>query len=81
MLQAAILQQTSEYISCLEHEKTRLQSQNTKMKVMLQEMRQLDSDGSSEGSPPPKRKKRDTGTALPLVSVYPGNTGASCDSV
>ncbi|KAK2188507.1 hypothetical protein NP493_130g03000 [Ridgeia piscesae] len=71
---AAILQQTSEYISSLEQEKKRLQLQNAKLKLMLQEMRQLDSDGSSEGSPPPKRKKRDTESSDEGISLSGGDS-------
>ncbi|KAI0237844.1 Transcription factor AP-4, partial [Lamellibrachia satsuma] len=70
---AAILQQTSEYISSLEQEKKRLQMQNAKLKLMLQEMRQLDSDGSSEGSPLPKRKKRDTESSDEGISLSGGD--------
>jgi transcription factor AP-4 len=52
---AAILQTTSDYITSMEQEKTRLLSQNAHLKRMLAEITR-----NAELSPPPKRKKRDT---------------------
>lgn len=58
---AAILQHTSEYIYQLEQEKTRLLSQNSQLKRLLNCQMSQDSDGgSSSDSPLPKRKKADS---------------------
>lgn len=56
---AAILQHTAEYIYQLEQEKTRLLSQNSQLKRLLNCQMSQDSDGSSSDSPLPKRKKGD----------------------
>ncbi|XP_064636610.1 transcription factor AP-4-like [Lineus longissimus] len=68
---AAILQQTVDYISDLEHEKTRLMAQTTQLKHLLSEVGRdsRDSDTSSQGSPPPKRKKRDTESSDEGISL------------
>ena len=59
--------QTTEYISNLETEKTRLLSQNAQLKGLLRELGRLESgDGSS---PPPKRKKRDTESSDEGISL------------
>lgn len=58
-LQAAILQQTTEYINAVDSEKSRLQTQNEQLKRMIAE---LSRENEQRTSPPPKRKKRDTGT-------------------
>ncbi|XP_077558883.1 transcription factor cropped isoform X1 [Haemaphysalis longicornis] len=58
---AAILQHTAEYIYQLEQEKTRLLSQNSQLKRLLNCQMSQDSDGgSSSDSPLPKRKKADS---------------------
>lgn len=58
---AAILQHTAEYIYQLEQEKTRLLSQNSQLKRLLNCQMSQDSDGgSSSDSPLPKRKKGDS---------------------
>ncbi len=67
MFQAAILQQTSEYIGSLESEKTRLLTQNEQLKRMMAEMSR---ENEQQISPPPKRKKRDTGTDLHLEKYW-----------
>lgn len=59
-MQAAILQHTAGYIYQLEQEKTRLLSQNSQLKRLLNSQMSQDSDGSSSDSPLPKRKKGDT---------------------
>lgn len=58
---AAILQHTAEYIYQLEQDKTRLLSQNSQLKRLLNCQMSQDSDGgSSSDSPLPKRKKADS---------------------
>ncbi|CAH1778254.1 unnamed protein product [Owenia fusiformis] len=58
---AAILQQTSEFIQTLVREKERLISQNASLKQMLTDLSVRHGDlDSHPGSPPAKRKKRDT---------------------
>ncbi|XP_064608967.1 transcription factor AP-4-like isoform X2 [Liolophura sinensis] len=69
---AAILTHTTDYISNLEEEKMRLQSQNNKLKCMLEDLSQ---ERDVQDSPPPKRKKRDTessdeGISLSVTSEY-----------
>jgi len=60
--QAAILQQTTEYIQALQQDKDKLLVQNAHLKRMLTECdRERLSDVVYHDSPPPKRKKRDTG--------------------
>ena len=60
-LQAAILQQTADYIYQLEQEKTRLLAQNSQLKRLLDHQHALnDSDGGRD-SPIPKRKKASPG--------------------
>jgi len=51
MLQAAILQQTAEYIYQLEQEKTQLLSQNCQLKRLVNQ---------HEGGDVPKKRKSDT---------------------
>ena len=70
-LQAAILQQTAEYIYSLEQEKTRLLSQNCQLKRLLSlSQQQLDTEPSSP--PPPtssaaaKKRKNAKGTRVRL---------------
>lgn len=65
-LQAAILTHTTDYISNLEEEKMRLQNQNNKLKCMLEDLSQ---ERDVHDSPPPKRKKRDTGERLQISIV------------
>lgn len=61
VFQAAILQHTTEYIANMEQEKNKLVAQNEQLKRMVLEMgRERDIERQNE-SPPPKRKKRDTG--------------------
>ena len=65
--QAAILQQTTEFITNLEQEKAKVDAQNAYFKRILNEVSRrcnidLEMDISLYGgSPPLKRKKRDTG--------------------
>ncbi|XP_014681167.1 PREDICTED: transcription factor AP-4-like isoform X2 [Priapulus caudatus] len=59
---AAILQQTSQYLYKLQKEKDQLGSANMQLKHMLSKFNNMDSDScSGQDSPPPKRKKHDTG--------------------
>lgn len=84
--QAAILQQTSDYIQQLESDKTRLLAINNQLSTQLKRL--LGSDYEKQisvnynPSPPTKRKKRDTGMlccnfAL-FISVSYGNWGHFC---
>ena len=74
VLQASILQQTCDYITSLESEKTRLLSQNAKLKRELMELGcTTESDISSQGSPPPKRKKRDTESSDEGIGMSSGD--------
>ncbi|XP_036362626.1 transcription factor AP-4 isoform X2 [Octopus sinensis] len=60
---AAILQQTSEYISSLERDKTTVMAENDRLRQQLMNINNtLNSINAAvaEESPPPKRKKRDT---------------------
>ncbi len=57
-LQAAILQQTTEYIRAVDGDKKRLQSQTEHLKRIISDLSR-----EQRSSPPPKRKKRDTGTS------------------
>lgn len=65
LFQAAILQQTSDYIQQLESDKTRLLAINNQLSTQLKRL--LGSDYEKQvsvnynPSPPTKRKKRDTG--------------------
>ena len=66
--QAAILQLTTEYITNLQQEKSKVIAQNAYFKRVLTEHRgrcnlELSLD-ISYGSPPTKRKKRDTGKKI-----------------
>ena len=61
VFQAAILQHTTEYIAKLEQEQKRIVSQNEQLKHMLMELGRERDLGRQNESPPPKRKKRDTG--------------------
>ena len=76
LFQAAILQQTTEHVHNLEQEKTKLLAQNAHLKNMLMEMERVHEERYN-GSPPPKRKKRDTGTTQSVYkhAVFTGNTG------
>ncbi|XP_046542506.1 transcription factor AP-4-like isoform X1 [Haliotis rubra] len=71
---AAILQQTSEHISSLETEKTKLLAQNAHLKKILLEVSNERDEYFNE-SPPPKRKKRDTESSDEGISL-----GSSIDS-
>lgn len=69
--QAAILQQTTEFIHNLQQEKAKVLAQNAYFKQVLSEVSRrcnidLEMDISLYGgSPPLKRKKRDTGETYP----------------
>ena len=78
LLQAAILQQTSEYISTLESEKSRLVSQNSILRQTLKEMNcnpdtlvgPLNEQITPQPVPPAaKRKKRDTESSDEGISL------------
>ena len=62
ILQAAILQQTSEYIFSLEQDKTRLLQQNTTLKRILSHT-EREGLGSSENTPVTKKLKTDSSEA------------------
>lgn len=65
MLQAAILQQTAEYIYSLEQEKTRLLSQNCQLKRLVNQ--------HEGGELPPKKRK--TEIMLPTLSAESSDEG------
>ncbi|KAH7966553.1 hypothetical protein HPB49_017459 [Dermacentor silvarum] len=71
---AAILQHTAEYIYQLEQEKTRLLSQNSQLKRLLNCQMSQDSDGSSSDSPLPKRKKGDNMDDEGIAGMSPQDT-------
>lgn len=60
MLQAAILQQTAEYIYQLEQEKTRLLSQNCQLKRLINQH-------EGEATSAAKKRKTDTGKLTHLT--------------
>lgn len=63
-LQAAILQQTAEYIYQLEQEKTRLLSQNCHLKRLLN---QQEGETTSTPHAPKKRKPEEIGKSFFLI--------------
>lgn len=65
-LQAAILQQTAEYIYSLEQEKTRLLSQNCQLKRLV---------GQHEGGELPPKKRLKTEFILPAISAESADEG------
>ncbi len=67
--QAAILQSTSDYITYLEQEKTRVVSQNGHLKALLKELGHEVPYPDLPDSPPPKRKKRDTESSDEGISL------------
>uniref|UniRef100_A0A131YX70 Transcription factor AP-4 n=1 Tax=Rhipicephalus appendiculatus TaxID=34631 RepID=A0A131YX70_RHIAP len=76
---AAILQHTAEYIYQLEQEKTRLLSQNSQLKRLLNCQMSQDSDGSSSDSPLPKRKKGDNMDDEGIAGMSPQDTDTKED--
>lgn len=76
---AAILQHTAEYIYQLEQEKTRLLSQNSQLKRLLNCQMSQDSDGSSSDSPLPKRKKGDHLDDEGIAGMSPQDTDTKED--
>jgi transcription factor AP-4 len=71
---AAILQQTSEYITSLEEEKSRLLVENAQLKTMLSRYTEMtNTDTDSQDSSPPKRKKRDTESSDEGIGMSVGN--------
>ena len=74
--QAAILQQTRDYISNLEKEKTQLQLQNAQLRQKLKEICPQEMDGIS---PAPKRKKRDTESSDEGIGLSYDDT--ACDLI
>lgn len=65
MFQAAILQQTAEYIYSLEQEKTRLLSQNCQLKRLVNQ--------HEGGELPPKKRK--TELIIPAISADSSDEG------
>ena len=67
IFQAAILQSAADYIGSLEQQNGHICKENVQLKQMLTNMGQGEQikannlDGNVPISPPPKRKKRDTG--------------------
>ncbi|KAH6936392.1 hypothetical protein HPB50_016452 [Hyalomma asiaticum] len=78
-VRAAILQHTAEYIYQLEQEKTRLLSQNSQLKRLLNCQMSQDSDGSSSDSPLPKRKKGDNMDDEGIAGMSPQDTDTKED--
>lgn len=71
LLQAAILQQTAQHMYKLQKEKDQLVSTNMQLKRMLSKFNNMDSDScSGQDSPPPKRKKHDTGKHMCCKCTY-----------
>lgn len=65
-MQAAILQQTAEYIYSLEQEKTRLLSQNCQLKRLVNQ---------HEGGELPPKKRKQTEVILPTISAESSDEG------
>ena len=78
LLQAAILQQTSEYIFSLEQDKTRLLQQNTTLKRIISHSERQELC-STENTPVIKRAKTDSGEARARLICGQENHSVGCD--